>query len=154
MSAPQLPGITPLPATLKAAANSALSRGWMDTEEKGSGQQQKTGCKGKRICFQNLFGLWPSESTLSPLRFECQHISFFLIGFGLRDSERGVSKGVDVGACHYTYINNLTASSAFEGQAWQLHNSWSCSLPPTRMAFLSEQHRQCIKTSRSREVLT
>lgn len=42
---------------------------------------------------------------------------FFLIGFGLRDSERGVLKGVDVGACHYTYINNLTASSAFEGQA-------------------------------------
>lgn len=96
MSAPQLPGITPLPATLKAAANSALSRGWMDTEEKGSGQQQKTGCKGKRICFQNLFGLWPSESTLSPLRFECEHIFFWLgLGWGTQKEvfRRGWTKG-------------------------------------------------------------
>lgn len=36
----------------------------------------KTGCKGKRICFQNLFGLWPPQSTLSPLCFECEHIFF------------------------------------------------------------------------------
>ncbi len=76
MSAPQLPGITPLPATLKAAANSALSRGWMDTGGEGEWTAAKTGCKGKRICFQNLFGLWPSESTLSPLHFECKHIFF------------------------------------------------------------------------------
>ncbi len=152
MSAPQLPGITPLPATLKAAANSALSRGWMDTEEKGSGQQQKQVAKGKEFAFKIYLAYDPPSPPSRP--FTLNASIFFWLGLGWATQGRMFGRGWTMGACHYTYINNLTASSAFEGQAWQLHNSWSCSLPPTRMAFLSEQHRQCIKTSHGREVLT
>lgn len=87
MSAPQLPGITPLPATLKAAANSALSRGWMDTEEKGSGQQQKQVAKGKEFAFKIYLAYDPPSPPSRP--FALNASIFFLIGFGLSDSERG-----------------------------------------------------------------
>lgn len=41
--------------------------------------------------------------------FEAEHIF-------LRDAEREEGFRGGLGACQYKYINNLTASSAFEGQ--------------------------------------
>lgn len=78
--------------------------------------------------------------------FEAEHIF-------LRDAERREGFRGGLGACQYKYINNLTASSAFEGQTWQLHNGLRCSPSRTCLAFLSEQHREFIKTSHSCEVL-
>lgn len=77
---------------------------------------KKQVAREKEFAFKIYLAYDPRSPPSRPFALNAS-IFFFLIGFGLRDSERGVSKGVDVGACHYTYINNLTASSAFEGQA-------------------------------------
>ena len=49
------------------------------------------------------------SSNPSPSVFEAEHIF-------LRDIERREGFEAGLGACQYKYINNLTASSAFEGQ--------------------------------------
>lgn len=76
MSVPQLPAITPLPATLKAAANSALSRGWMDTEEKGCGQQQKQVAKRKEFAFKIYLAYDPPSPPARPFALNAS-IFFF-----------------------------------------------------------------------------
>ena len=54
--------------------------------------------------------IWPL--TLHPTLWP---LSLKLSIFFLRDTDRGEGFRGGLGACQYKYINNLTASSAFEG---------------------------------------
>ncbi|KAL1256760.1 hypothetical protein QQF64_012305 [Cirrhinus molitorella] len=58
----------------------------MDTEEKGSGQQQKQVAKGKEFAFKIYLAYDPPSPPSRP--FALNASIFFLIGFGLSDSER------------------------------------------------------------------
>lgn len=68
----------------------------MDTEEKGSGQQQKQVAKGKEFAFKIYLAYDPPSPPSRP--FTLNASIFFLIGFGLSDLRWDVWEGVDEGS--------------------------------------------------------
>lgn len=109
----------------------------------------ETGCKKRRILLSKY--VWPLTPSIQPLNPFLWMQAFFSLLFCLffffweRHGERwlwlleGYEHWGGEGF-HYTYMNNLTALSAHEEQAWQQHNDRIFSPPPTRLALLSKQH--------------
>lgn len=133
--------ITRLPSALKAAANSALVSAEWSPQRNGSDSNKNRLQKEENLLSKCI---WPPTLHPTPWPPSLKPSIFFERGEGFRG---------ELGACQYQHINNLTASSAFEDSTWQLHNGLRCSRSRTRLASLSEQHRDFIKTSHSCEVL-